>query len=231
MSVALGGALLSGIGAGASAALARSSASIAGQTKLLSRTVERDLKDGQRLVVARSWSISFEPSGEGTAIFGSQRSVAVDAPPRVAAIAQIERARSTDSMFPILLCSHGLIRAAGVSHTPADMEQVVASARAILTKEGQTTGNEAVIRTTLFQISRAPARLIETLPVDLFFPREPLIEVRRPLALETGQSGEFVMRYETSVDPASGLLVRAERVITTILGADRRASRELWTLT
>ncbi|XUU61421.1 hypothetical protein ACRAQ6_03885 [Erythrobacter sp. HA6-11] len=211
--------------------MARSSASIAGQTKLLSRTVERGLKDGQRLVVARSWSVNFEPSGAGTAIFGSQRSVAVDAPPRVAAIAQIERARSTDSMFPIVLGDQGLILAAGVAHTPSDMQQVVASAREILAKGGETLDDEAAIQTTLSQISRAPSRLIETLPADLFFPREPLIEVRRPLALETGQSGEFAMRYETSVDPVTGLMVRAERVITTILGADRRSSRELWTLT
>ncbi len=214
----------------ASAAAAKEDAGHAIGHRLLSRTIERSLKDSKRLIVSRSWSVSFEASGQGTVIRGSQRSVDVDAPARLAPLARIERGRSTDGMFPILLSDEGLIVAAGESHSATDMRKALSTAKDLLGTDSMTKSEERNVEATLRQIGQASNRLIETLPADLFFPRQPVVETRRPLALSNGTSGEFVMRYETTRNPATGLMVRAERVITTVLGGEKRASRELWTL-
>lgn len=198
--------------------------------KLLTREVERDLKDGSKLTVRRSWAISFEDRGRGGAIFGQQRAVEVAAPERLEPLAQIERERSTEGMFPILLDENGMILSAGRSYYAEDMELAIEEAEDLLKVEAMPTDQAETVHDTLMEIGRASAKLIETLPADLFFPRQPVFESRKPLSLPGGQKGEFVLRYETEVDPTTQLMRRAEREITTIIGSQKRFSREVWTL-
>ena len=211
-------------------AQANTSLLVPGVRMSLSRMVERELKDANKLVVSRSWDIRFSPSGQGFAVTGQQTSVAVDVPERLASIAEIERSRSTDQMFPIMLSDAGIIVAVGEDFSSADVSDAIDEAEGILRIGDMPTDRAGATHAMLMEIAQASTRMIEVLPADLFFPRQPLFEARRPLSVAGNGSGEFLLRYETRADPQTGLLQRAERQITTILGAQRRHSREIWTL-
>lgn len=230
LATGLGALALGGVLPSALTGRAQAAALIPSQPMTLSRSVERDLKDGKSLVVARSWSVEFERSGRGSAIGGVQKAVDVTAPKRLEPLAQIERDRSTAGMFPILLDENGLILAAGTSYSAADMREAVEQAESILETDTMGAAEASQVHSALLEMAKASERLIETLPADLFFPRQPLFVTRKPIALGGGSTGEFVLRYECESDESTGLMCRAERKITTIIGGQQRFSREIWTL-
>lgn len=80
---------------------------------LLGRKIERDLRDGAKIIVMREWQIEFSHSERGIEIGGSQISAKVKAPEQLREIARIEEERSTDGMFPIILTETGLIDRVG----------------------------------------------------------------------------------------------------------------------
>lgn len=199
-------------------------------SRTLTRLIERELKDGTLLGVTRSWVVRFTSEGQGLAIFGTQSAVVVDAPPRLAPIAAIERERSTIGMFPILLDSTGLIMAAGDSHSVADVREALSKAQSLLDVDTMQADEARSVKRTLNTLGRASSRMIETMPADLFYPREPRIELVRPVALPDGSTGEFKLLYTTRAEAGSGLLREAERRIVTRIGGQSRLSRERWTL-
>lgn len=228
--VSLGLASTMGAGFLTAPAYARSKVILPQGKLVLSRSIERELKDGNLLSVRRDWTVSFERRGSGSAIMGSQKSVMVDAPERLEPIAQIERGRSLDDMFPILISDSGIILAAGNAYASAELEDAIVQAERILNVADMPPGNANLTHTTLQKLAEASARMIEVLPADLFYPRQPYLESSRPLMLPDGERGQFILRYETSADSATGLMRRAERQITTQIGSQERRSREVWTL-
>lgn len=196
----------------------------------LTRTLIRELSDGERIVVARNWRVRFEWQGRGIAIQGRQTEVRVDAPSRIAPIAAIERQRSTDGKFPVLLSSDRLILAEGDGELDQDIEKALSVAERLIANSGMAPGARADVRKNLAQLQAAGSSMLDRLPRDLFFPRNPEFHDLRQINLPDGSRGEFEVSYAAAARADSGLLDRADRQIITRLGGAERVSSEHWEL-
>lgn len=215
------------------AALPLSAASPVGiplQPMRLTRLLARELRDGKRIVIERSWLVGFAAVGNGFSLTGHQIDVSVDAPEEIAAIAEIERNRPTDGMFPILLGADGLIEAAGKMERPQDVAAAVEKAQEMIANAAMTGAERHQAGYYLAQIQNAGGDLLESLPRDLFFPRGTSVHETRTVDLPDGSRGEFEFTYSAEADPVSGWLDHAERRITTRLAATERNSIERWSM-
>lgn len=88
---------------GGSPAFAAPTVSLPTGPKRLSRILKLGLFDGGAITVTRRWRVNFAPQGSGIAINGAQVYADVDAPRTLSRLAEIERNRDTNAMFPILL--------------------------------------------------------------------------------------------------------------------------------
>lgn len=196
----------------------------------LSRRIERGLSDGASIVVQRTWQIQFSQQGSGAAITGHQTGAKVTAPTALAPLAQIEEARSTDAMFPILLLSSGKLAAAGDYVLEQDLAQAAREAERVIASRKAGADAKAEQLQYLAFLQRRAGKLIERLPDDLFYPANPIVEVAKPIDLGDGQVGEFELTYEAKCAPGEAWLAQSERRIITRLGDTRQLSREVWTM-
>ena len=194
----------------------------------LTRKLVRQLSDGNEIRVSRSWQISFLRQKPGLAVVGSQINVDVDAPTRLAAIASIERERSTESKFPILLDGSGLIVSAGEAENASDVEGAIRVALQTAAKGGASLTQQQQLRAALARVQAAGTTLLERLPPDLFFPRNSGFVDKREIGLPDGSVGEFEVSYSVISQPLSGLLDRADRHIVTRVGGSEQMSSEHW---
>ncbi|MEE4205346.1 MAG: hypothetical protein V2I39_03585 [Erythrobacter sp.] len=167
---------------------------------LLTRRIERELARGARLAIARIWLVTFTRRGRGVAVAGRQLTARVDAPVELADLAKAEEARSTDTMWPILLGEDGAILAAGEG-------------------AGQAVFAEAQL------IDEA---LVAQLPGDLFYPAETPLRRSETLALPGGLEGTFELSWNARRAPGRLWLGEAEREIVTRVGSDTRRALETW---
>lgn len=197
---------------------------------LLTRRLERGLRDDKAVTVTRVWRVEFATQARGFAVSGEQISVNVDAPARLAAIAEIEENRSTQELFPVLLGPDGAIMAAGENTTQASFEAAVKTAQELLRGgNGQELGS-AALGQYLAQLQRAGSSHLDIWPRDLFYPSiEPYSQTKR-IALPGGRNGEFELSWEASAHDGSGLLKQARRQIITRIGLNTRRSSEDWSL-
>jgi len=197
----------------------------------LTRRLSRGLRDGNAIVVTRTWRLTFAQQARGVAIAGEQMAVSVEAPPRLAPLAQIEEARSTEGIFPILLAPDGTIMAAGQSTSPSSFDAAIETAQSLLGASGYDDGNVAQQGIYMAQLQEAGSSLLDEMPGDLFYPSTtPLRDVRQ-LALPDGTFGEFELTWEASVDVSTRLLETARREVITRIGSSERRSSEEWSLT
>lgn len=196
----------------------------------LTRRLERGLKDGASIVVTRGWQVDFARQGRGASITGRQISVTVDAPEKLAPLARIEEARSTDDMWPILLSETGRIVAAGEYTREEDFAAAVNAAEAMIAQRPSSEETKAQQRQYLAQLHRSGGSLLDNLPADLFFPESEQRETRRPVDLPGGLKGEFVMSFSAKRAENRQWLAEAERSIVTRIGEDERRSSDQWTL-
>lgn len=209
---------------------AQAAVRLPGHRHLLTRRLSRGLSDGKQIEVTREWLVQFKQQGRGYAILGHQINVAVEAPVRVAALADIERARSTDAKFPILLDQGGLIVAAGEAKSEADVAKAVSIAEQILADSSLSELEKREAKANLHQFASGRRSQLEHLPRDLFFPRGSGFSETRKVSLPDGTVGEFHVEYASEAQADSGLLKQAERKITTLIGQDKRVSAEHWNL-
>lgn len=196
----------------------------------LTRKIERGLSDGETIVVEREWQVQFARQGSGAAITGRQSSAKVTAPATLAKLAEIEQARSTDGMFPILLTDRGTLASMGASLVEQDFARAVEEAkRAISARQIATEQKEEQIR-YLALIQKSAGRLIERMPPDLFFPAVPRVQKVEPVSLGDGRTGEFELIYETKCALDRPWLEHSERLIITRFGSSEQQSREIWTM-
>lgn len=200
------------------------------QTMRLNRRLVRGLSDGEQIVVEREWLVDFASRGSGFAISGRQVSVRVDAPPKIAAIAAVERERSTDTMFPILLDANGLITAIGKTESAHDVAAAVAAAQDIIARSARSAPAHEQARFYLSQIQQAGSGFLDQFPRDLFFPRSPAMRETRLVNLPDGSQGEFEMIYSADADPFTGWMVHSERRIITRLAGSERHAWEHWSM-
>lgn len=198
-------------------------------TFVLTRQIERVMADGTSIAVIRRWQIRFEPSGRGMQVLGHQISAEVDAPPRLAELAQVERTRPTDGMFPILLSGDGRIFGAGDDREGDAVAEALRIASEMIARvDGPEQATDAAL-SNLALLQAAGTSLLETLPADLFFPLTGAQDERRALTLPGGEQGDIELHRMAS-SGADGMLERIERRVISTLGNSRRESRETWSL-
>jgi len=229
-----------GVGAGVIAAAAaslvpvwRASASplpFPAQPMRLSRVIERSLHDGNRILVTRDWIVRFAESGRGMRVDGFQVDVRVDAPAKLAALAEIERARDTNGRFPILLGADGQILGAGAEDDAAAVEQAVHEAERIIRQSHQGAAQKGAAFRNLAAIQAAGGSVLDTMPTDLFFPAKATERSKRQLALPDGSVGEFELQHVAAHAEDGPWLARLERRIVTRLAQTERSSREVWSM-
>ena len=196
----------------------------------LTRRLTRGLRDGNSIVVTRTWIVAFAPQSRGIAVSGTQTAVSVEAPPKLAPLTKIEEDRSTEGMFPILLAPDGTIVAAGENTSQASFEASIRTAQSLLEESGFSEARARQQVVYMAQLQRAGSSLLDELPGDLFYPStEPFRDVRQ-VALPDGASGEFELRWEASVQSGTALLDRARREVITRIGESERKSSEDWSL-
>ena len=76
---------------------------------LLTRSLHRPLPDGKAVVTRRSYEVRISRNAGGFIVEGRLIDCQVEAPPSLAAIAEIERRRPDNGLFPIMLDHRGMI--------------------------------------------------------------------------------------------------------------------------
>ncbi|MEL6878110.1 MAG: hypothetical protein AAGL68_08450 [Pseudomonadota bacterium] len=196
----------------------------------LARRIERELRDGEKLVVIREWQVDFARQGLGIIISGQQLSAQVEAPAMLEPLAAIERARSTSGMFPIMLSDAGNIIALGDGLAEDDLEAAAREAKILIAKSSDNPAKQAQRRTLLVHLQKASGSVLEQMPRDLFFPREKAVQSARPVSLPDGSMGEFELTYVARCAPGHSWLRQAERRVITRIGDEERRASEIWTL-
>jgi hypothetical protein len=229
---ALGAMFGLGISAGLAptAAFAQSAIKLPESACILSRRIERSLRDGKSLRVDRSWRVNFSKRGPGIAVTGEQIGVRVDAPASLAPLASIEEARSTADMWPILLTGSGLIVSAGTGSRDEDVAKAVRVAQGMIAARSNPASSEEAQKQFFADLQRSGSSLLDRLPDDLFFPTVGPLHAVRAVDLPDGLKGEFEISYEATAVPGKGWLDRAVRQVTTRLGSSVQTAREEWVL-
>ena len=226
----LGSAAAIGLGAIPSRTLAAASVDVPIGSMLLSRQLERSLRDGADVTVRRSWQVEFSPQGRGFMVRGRQVAVEVSAPENLARLAQIEEERSTADMWPLLLSADGRLMGAGDAVREADLSAALREAESMIAARDINAGKRATQVQLLEAMTRAGSSLLEALPEDLFFPDSTQLHAVRDVQLPGGLKGEFELRYNAVPVSRSGWLDHARReVVTRIEETEQRASEE-WRL-
>ena len=197
---------------------------------ILHRTLRRGLRDGIDIVVQRVWTVSFFEQPGGVRITGNQLSATVDAPPEIAAIAEIERERDTSSMFPIELDGNGRIIGIGYGEPQSAVTQAVRAAEKLIAGATHAGSEREQALRQLSQIRSAGGSMLGRLPPDLFFPVPTDFREVQPVALPDGSQGEFELHYRAAAVAAGGWLEALDRTVITRLAGSERQSAESWTM-
>lgn len=196
----------------------------------LERTLTRGLGDGARIVVTRQWRIAFAPVTTGIAVTGEQIYVAIDSPPRLAALSEIERTRSTAAMFPILLDPTGLIRRGNGQGDDAAWRRALDTGRTMIESLTMTDADRQDARSFLAKLANLSAGAVSQLPEDLFFPRTGSETTTRELPLPDGGRGLIMVNAIARAAPSTGLLEVTERRIVTRVAESERSTVERWAM-
>lgn len=196
----------------------------------LRRRVERELRDGASLIVERIWSVRFVPQGRGFRVDGQQADVTVEAPPALSFLAQVERTRIDQDMFPLLLGSAGEIVGQSASRddetVSAAVDQVRQRLAAASAQGMDVEGSEQFLK----DLQQAGEKALADWPAALFAPGELDLVQEREVALPAGRSGSVTVRTLATSDPATGLMRQFERRVETRLGTRTRSGIERFTL-
>jgi hypothetical protein len=194
------------------------------------RRLERGLPDGNRLVVARSFAVRFVAEPAGWTVTGEQVGVTVEAPPRIAALAELERQRVETGLFPFALDRSGVIVGGSESRPAKELERAVAIVRRTIADAPLAAGERQEAEAFVRAVHDAGAKMTSQFPDDLFAPRDDAVHATRELGLPGGEQGTIEISFTAVTDPATGLMREAHREIVTAIGQDRRVTREAWTL-
>lgn len=196
---------------------------------VLTRTMLRPLPDGKAVTTRRSYQVRIVPVGSGYRVEGSLLAVNVDAPPSLAALAEIERHRPDEGMFPVMLDAHGIIVASGAVQAGGALEQAAAIAASRIGNSQLAVRDEISAQSFITQLrARAPR---SQWPDDIFHPVPGRRTEQRVISLPGGGEGKVTIEIAASGQANDAQLASLERVITTDLAGERRVTRETWELT
>lgn len=196
---------------------------------ILTRIVWRELADGGSIMVRRSYAVRFVPEESGYRLDGHLIDATVDAPPELAPLAELERTRPDNSLFPIRLDGQGKVLSDGVAPIAETRQAAASIAQGVLAK--------APMRPTDRAEALKQAKVLGTdngvyghVPLDLFQPQPGERHERRPVALPDGQTGAVEIAIKVADVQSGGLAGSVERTVTTELAGTRRVSREVWSI-
>ena len=197
---------------------------------VLTRTVWRNLFDGNQIKVVRSYAVQIEPSGDGFTVDGSLIDAEVDAPASLEMLADYERRRPEVGLFPLKLDLNGQILQDPAPPLPAPVaNELTNRGSAVIAGTGASDEAKQRTRALLTQLIVA-ARGGSNWPSDLFNPASSAREQHREVALPDGAKGEVVVSV-TFDRPDPGAVPRTvERTVKTVLQGTESVSREQWTI-
>lgn len=197
---------------------------------LYTRRLERELADGARLVVTRSFAVRFIREADGFRVEGEQVGVEVEAPEQLAALAALERERVETGLFPLQLDRAGAIRATSRAAQSEQLDRAVREVTARIEQGQHIPAERDAMRAFVEAVHRSAGELVTELPRDLFAPTaEPRAE-SRSIALPGGDAGSVQMTFTAERDPATGVLRAARREVVTEVAGDHRRTIESWRL-
>lgn len=197
---------------------------------VLTRTVTRQLSGGRQLVVTRRYVIQFVSDGLGYAVNGSQLDVAVEAPPVLNGLAEIERKRVETGLFPAWVDSAGAItrKQTGPQIDKPTAAMMSSAAQSLISSSNQPTERKQEGSFYLDQLTAHPGG--SPWPADLFSAAPGERRQHRVVMLPDGGQGEVDVVVRVSRLLPCGLPTAFEREITTVLEGTSRVSLERWTL-
>lgn len=200
------------------------------QPLVLTRTVWRNLADGKQIVVRRRYAVRFMRQGDGFLLDGRLLDTSVDAPALLAGMAELERRRGEDGLFPLRLDGAGRIRSGPgrLGQGSGPHAEAADKARAALAAVPLSPLERG--ESSLFLGQLAAGKALADWPADLFNPASEDQHQQRSIALPGGEQGQVEVRMRVEGHLPGGLPRAIERTVTTVLAGTARISREQWTL-
>lgn len=196
---------------------------------LLTRVLHSPLADGKEIVASRTFEIEIRAVADGYRVDGRQVACTVDAPPSLGALAEIERNRVEDGLFPMMLDSRGMIRPPATRPPSPAMAGAAPIALDMLRRSGMPPQDTARAVAFVRRLEAQPAT--SNWPNDLFRPVPGRRLDDRAIVTADGLSGHLQVEIDARTAQDSGMLAALQRTITTELGGSRRTTREEWRLT
>jgi hypothetical protein len=200
---------------------------------LFTRSLRREMIDGAAMGATRTFAIRFVALADGFAVEGEQSGAAiVEAPPSLETFAKLERERRETGLFPLKLDRTGLIveYPADTAQSP-QLDRAVEEALHRIAASNRSDDEQMAMRVFVLGLQQAAAALVAAPPADLFRPSSVPLGEHRTVALPDGGTGEVSLTFTARLDPVTGLMREAERVVLTRLAGTERRTRERWTLT
>lgn len=197
---------------------------------ILARKVVRELPGGAAIVAIRRYRVFFRPVDGGWQLDGALIASEIDAPPRLAAIAALERDRADDGLFPINLDHAGRI----IAEPAADMGRAaVGGALDAAKRSASRVAASAPADGFLAQIGAAatsPQGGLTRWPQALFLPHGLSGTSEQAFSLPDGSLGSVQISLQSEPAPGMATMGHAARVVVTQAAGTRRVAREEWTL-
>lgn len=193
----------------------------------LTRTLVRQLFDGQEIVTTRTWRLAFVAEGGGWQVTGSLLDSKVSAPPKLGALARIERNRPDEGLFPFHLDAAGLIvpHDAGFGGDNAAFEQAAGLVSARVSGDGDNGEGQRFLA-QLHGIAAGP--IVSHWPESLFAGADGDPVRTRNFTLPDGTGGTFTSSTTRSGHSLGGLPATVERRITTTIAGRSSTTIERW---
>ncbi len=199
--------------------------------QVLTRTVWRTLADGKQIIVRRRYAVQFTRQDNGYLLDGRLLDAAVDAPAMLAPLAELERRRGDEGLFPMQLDAAGQILANANATAEAPALRNIARQRSQGMLAAKPLAPAQQQESALFLKQVAAHGTLAAWPVDLFNPASAERSERRRIALPDGQEGEVSVSIKVLGAHQAGLPRAVERTVVTVLAGTSRTSREQWALT
>ncbi|MCP5395729.1 MAG: hypothetical protein H6918_03160 [Sphingomonadaceae bacterium] len=197
---------------------------------VLTRTLERELVDGNMLAVTRSWQLGFQPAAGGVRVSGKQLSATVSAPDSLAPLARLEQQRIDGSRFPMWLDGLGMIQGTDPAPRSDMLEQALQIAVQRIREAEMPPRQTQAAQDMLVHITRSAGQMLGNMAPDFFFPRQLAWAEERELDLPGGLRGSVEVQFRALQCDDSPMLRQSNREIVTRIGETARKASESWEL-
>ena len=198
-----------------------------GSPVLLTRTLRKLLPDGKQVVTRRTYKLRIAPNENGFRIDGKLVDVAVEAPEKLRALAEIERKRPDTGMFPMWLDRSGTLLPGSEAQPGESTKEAVELVSKKLEAMDLTESSKLQAQAFVSQFRKRQGR--SPWPTDLFHPAPGLRRETRTISLADGTQGQVTIDLDAAV-AGTGLLSSYSRTVTTTLDGESRVTYETWTL-